>query len=64
VYAAVPLFSVAVPIAVDPILNVTVPVGVPLLDVTVAENVTACPTTDGFNDEEIVVVVGWSDMTC
>jgi hypothetical protein len=41
-----------------PIWNVTVPVGVPLPDgVTVAVNLTACPTIDGFKDETRVVAV-------
>ena len=35
------------------------PVGVPEpLGVTVAENVTDCPKTEGFDEEVIVVVVG------
>ena len=42
-----------------PVLNVTVPVGVPeALGATVAENVTDCPKAEGFNEEVIVVVVG------
>jgi hypothetical protein len=54
---AVPPLSGAVPNTVVPFLNVTVPVGVPLLELTVAVNVTACPTLDGFCDEVSVVVV-------
>jgi hypothetical protein len=38
--------------------NVTVPVGVPgVVDVTVAVNVTDCPTVEGFSDEAIVASV-------
>jgi len=54
---ACPLLSATVPSAVAPSLNVTVPVGVPEADVTVAVNVTDCPTFDGFNEETSEVVV-------
>src|SRR6266404_5675800 len=43
--------------AVAPSLNVTVPVGVPLVPVTVAVNVTDCPNTEGFCEELTMVVV-------
>jgi hypothetical protein len=56
---ACPPLSVPVPSTVVlPNRNVTVPVGVPLPDgVTVAVNVTTCPTIDGFKDEASIVVV-------
>ena len=41
VKVALPLLSVPVPRVVDPSLKVTVPVGVPPLEVTVAVKVTA-----------------------
>jgi hypothetical protein len=50
-------FNVPVPIVVAPSLNVTVPVGVPELPVTVAVNVTGEPTAAGFALEVRVVVV-------
>jgi hypothetical protein len=34
-----------------PSLNVTVPVGVPLPDVTVAVKVTDCPAFEGFSED-------------
>src|SRR6185503_5778833 len=49
------------------IVNVTVPVGVPPgggTAVTVAVNVTVCPKTDGFADEETVVVVALKKIVC
>ena len=48
---ALPLLSVPVPNVEDPSLNVTVPVGVPPVEVVVAVNVTAAPKVDGFRDE-------------
>ncbi|HWZ84348.1 MAG TPA: hypothetical protein VNW47_17095 [Terriglobales bacterium] len=45
---AAPLFSGTVASTLVPSLKVIVPVGVPPLETTVAENVTACPTLDGF----------------
>jgi hypothetical protein len=42
---------------VAPSLNVTVPVGVPAADVTVAANVTDCPEVDGFGEELTLVAV-------
>jgi hypothetical protein len=38
-------------------VNVTAPVGVPLLAVTVAVNLTDAPDFEGFNEETIAVVV-------
>ena len=49
--------SAEVPRVVVPSLNVTVPVGVPPLEVTVAVNVTDWLKTDGLADELTVVVV-------
>jgi len=49
-----------VPIGIVPLRKVTVPVGVPApgaITVTVAVNVTLCPTADGFGEELTVVVV-------
>ena len=54
---ACPLLSATVPSAVAPSLKVTVPVGVPEADVTVAVNMTDCPAFDGFNEETSEVVV-------
>jgi len=50
--------SVPVPSVVAPSLNVTVPVGVPPLPVTVAVKVTDCPNTEGFCEDVSVVVLG------
>ena len=55
------------PICEPPSENVAVPVGVPVPEagLTVAVNVTGCPATDGFADDEravvvvVVVVVVW-----
>ena len=49
--------SVPVPSIVAPSLKVTVPVGVPEADVTVAVNVTGWPESDGFTEVPICVVV-------
>ena len=38
-------------------MKVTVPVGVPLLEFTVAVKVTDCPKVDGFGTEATTVVV-------
>jgi hypothetical protein len=46
-----------VPSVVAPSLNVTVPVGVPAVDVTVAVNVTLLPKCAGFADGVSVVDV-------
>ena len=46
-----PLLSAPVPSVVVPSLKVTVPVGVPPVEVTVAVKVTAAPKVDGFRDE-------------
>lgn len=48
--------SVAVPMLDMPSRNVRVPVGVPVVALTVAKNVTACPNTVGFLEEAIAVV--------
>ena len=48
---ALPLLSVPVPRVVAPFLKVTVPVGVPAPDLTVAVNLTAAPNVDGFKEE-------------
>jgi hypothetical protein len=59
VMVAVPLERVPVPSTVVPFLNVTVsPSGMlPEVEVTVAVKVTACPTVEGFELEDKVVVV-------
>src|SRR5439155_15144333 len=54
---ALPPLSVPVPSVVVPSENVTVPVGVPELALTVAVKVTDCPKTDGFAFEARAVVV-------
>src|SRR5881397_1007664 len=54
---ALPLTSVAVPSTVAPSRNVTVPVGTPAAEVTVALSVTACPVVEGFGVEVKLVVV-------
>lgn len=48
--------SVAVPMLDAPSRNVTVPVGVPVVELTVAVNVTACPNTVGFLEDVTAVV--------
>jgi hypothetical protein len=55
-----PLLSVPVPSVVDPSSKVTVPEGVPALDVTVAVKVTEAPKVDGFREEvsEVEVEAG------
>lgn len=51
-------FTVPVPIVVAPSLNRTLPVGVvEAVLVTVAVNVTDCPTPEGLADETTTVVV-------
>lgn len=47
-----------VPMTMEPSRNVTVPVGVAPLDVTVAVNVTDNAYAEGFSEESSVVVVG------
>src|SRR3989441_2175860 len=54
---ALPLTSGAVPSTVAPSRNVTVPVGTPAAEVTVAFRVTACPVVEGFGVEVRLVVV-------
>jgi len=56
-----------VPIVAVPLRNVTVPVGVPTpgaVTETVAVKVTACPTADGFGEEDNDVVVFALLTTC
>jgi hypothetical protein len=57
VYLARPPLNVPVPIVDPPSLKVTVPVGVPPEEVTVAVKTTLCAYTDGFAEEATVVVV-------
>jgi len=59
VNVAVPPLRAPVPRVEDPFLKVTVPVGVPPVDVTVAVKVTG-PSADGFKDEasEVEVAAG------
>src|SRR5580704_3731878 len=60
---AVPPLSGDVPRIFEPLLNVTVPVGVPeAFGATVAENVTDCPKTEGFDEEVSVAVVGKTEI--
>jgi hypothetical protein len=54
---ALPFANVALPSAVEPSKNTTIPVGVPAADFTLAVNVTTCPKIDGLSDEAKVVVV-------
>lgn len=57
---ATPPLSVPVPIGLPPSRNVTVPVGVPAPDETVAVKVTDCPKTEGLLLEATVVeVLAW-----
>ena len=49
--ATPPPLSVEVPSVAAPSLKVTVPVGVPPALVTVAVNITLCPTTLGLSDD-------------
>ena len=53
-----PLLSVPVPRVEEPFLKVTVPVGVPSCEPTVAVNMTLWPKADGFSDEATEVEVG------
>ena len=54
---ALPPARLTVPSVVVPAVNVTVPTGTTVGDLTVALNVTFCPKTDGFGEEVTVVVV-------
>jgi hypothetical protein len=55
---AVPVLSrVPVPTVVLPCWTLTVPVGTPIDEVTVAVNVTSWPTPDGFGEEPSTVRV-------
>ena len=54
---ATPLESGTVPSIVAPSLNVTLPVGVPSVDVTVAVNVTVLATAPGFAELVSTIVL-------
>lgn len=54
---ALPLLSVTVPSVEEPFLKVTVPAGVPPLEVTAAVKVTDWPDVDGLREEVSEVVV-------
>src|SRR5579863_494583 len=57
--------SGTLPRTVVPDLNVTVPVGLPLVvTVTAAVNVTSCPTVEGFRLDASVVLLGYLLTTC
>jgi hypothetical protein len=58
VKVALPLTSVLVPRVVVPSVRVTLPVGVPVRELTVAVRVTDCPNTEGLTEEVRRVVVG------
>ena len=61
---ATPEVKFTVPNAIAPLLNVIDPVGVPpAVLVTVAVNITDCPFSAGFNDDEIAVAVGFAITT-
>ena len=64
VNVALPLLSVPVPSVVDPSLKVTVPVGVPPLDVTVAVNFTEAPKVDGFSEDVTEVELAAALTVC
>lgn len=57
VKVAIPLARIPLPIDVLPSLNVTLPVGVPAPEATVAVNVTVCPKIDGLGSDVRAVVV-------
>src|SRR5215470_1449871 len=63
VKAAVPPDRGTVASTVAPSVKVTVPVGVPALLVTVAVNVTACPTLLGLSEDTSVVAVAFPPLT-
>ena len=63
VKVATPPLMVEAPSVIVPSLKVTVPVGVPVVDeLTVAVNVTACPTLEGFAEDirTVLVPAGWT----
>jgi len=64
VNVATPPLSMAVPNIVAPFLNVTVPVGTPPEEVTVAVKVMVCVTKAGFSDEVSAVVVAAFVTSC
>ena len=55
--SALPLASMPVATTVEPSRILTVPVGVPELDVTLTVKATVCPYTEGFREEDRFVVV-------
>jgi len=61
---ATPELRVPDPRVVAPSRNVTVPVGVPPVTVTVAVNVTDWPVVDGLTDEASTVVLALPLTTC
>lgn len=61
---AIPPASVAVPHTVAPSLRLTVPVGVPLLEVTVTVNLTPCLNVEGLGPEVRLVLVAIWPTTC
>ena len=63
VNVATPPLSPTVPSDPAPFLKVTVPVGVPDEEETVAVKVSDCPKTEGFRLEAIAVAVGFLWMT-
>ena len=56
-------FSGMVARLVGPSLKVTLPVGVPPPEVTVAVNVTVCPDFEGFKDEVTTVALAACGLT-
>jgi hypothetical protein len=54
---AVPLVSATVASGVPPLLNVTLPVGTPAAELTVAINVTFALALDGLDEDTTAVVV-------
>jgi len=66
VNVATPMERVPVPSVADPFLNVTVSPsgGAPAPELTVAVNVTLCPSVIGFADEVRVVLVGAFFTVC
>jgi hypothetical protein len=63
VKAATPAFRVFVPSWFEVSENVTVPVGVPLLELTAAVKVTFCPYKEGFK-LELKLTVAAPVVTC
>ena len=61
---AAPLNRDTVPSVFVPFLKVTLPVGVPFEELTVAVKVTDCPNVEGFKLENSAVVVGTPFTVC